>query len=231
MEEHTLPYWIDQYLLGTISPEDRKQLEELMAVDPSVAELVNDSKEAYKALIHARHKQFREKLRELDKDDMKQSGFAPKWFGWFAFFILLMSLYVYMAFFYFNPSAIASRNFIHPDVNVSYPTRPQFQETLDDANEAFLAKDYQTAIVLFESLTTPDSIQNASTRWHILLAQLALEGPTSNWKVGMEIFSREAPEPFASRAGQLTTLFDSWTYKFFYVRMRDNLSAIKPKLI
>ncbi len=231
MEEHTLSYWIDQYLLGIISPEDKKQLEALMATDPSVAELVKDSKEAYKALIHARRLQLREKLRELDKDDMKQSGFTPKWFGWFSFFLLLFLLYVYMAFFYFNPSAIARRNFIHPVVTVSSPTKPEYQETLNNAKEAFCTRDYQTAIVLFESLATSDSVQNAYTRWHILLAQLALEGPTPNWKAGMEIFSREAPEPFASRAGQLTTLFDSWTYKFFYVRMRDNLSAIKPKLI
>lgn len=231
MEEHTLPNLIDQYLLGTISPEDRKQLEALMADNPSVAELVKESKEAYKALIHARHKQLREKLRQLDKDDMKQSGFAPKWFGWVSFLLLLLLLYVYMAFFYFNPSAIARRNYVYPDVNLSSSTKLQFQESLNAANQAFLARDYPTAIVLFESIATSDSIQDAYTRWHILLAQLALEGPTPNWKAGMDVFSREAPEPFASRAGQLIALFDSWTYKFFYARMRDNLSAIKPKLI
>jgi len=231
MEEHTLSYLIDQYLLGTISPGDRKQLEERMAADPSFAELVHDSKEAYKALIHARHLQLREKLRKLDKDDMKQSGFAPKWFGWFAFLLLLLLLYVYMAFFYFNPSAIARRNFIHPDVTVSPYSGHPFQKTLKDANEAFLAKDYQTAIVLFESLAAPDTAQDAYNRWHILLSQLALEGPTSNWKAAMDLFLRDAPEPYASKGGQLTTLFDSWMYNFFYVRMRDNLSAIKPKLI
>lgn len=231
MEEQTLSNWIDQYLLGTISPEDRKQLEALMAADPTVAELVNDSKEAYKALIHARHLQLREKLRKLDKDDMKQSGFAPKWFGWFAFLILLLLLYVYMTFIYFNPSAIARRYFIYPDSSVASSTSTALQETLDKAKEAFLSRDYQTAIVLFESMAPPDAAQNAYNRWHILLSQLALEGPTANWKAAMDLFIRNAPEPYVSKGNQITTLLDSWMYRFFYVRMRDNLSVIKPKLI
>mgnify|MGYP003401826928 CR=1 FL=1 len=52
MGEHRLTTLIDQYLLGTISLEDRSKLEQLMLSDPSVSKLVRESEAAFKVLQH-----------------------------------------------------------------------------------------------------------------------------------------------------------------------------------
>lgn len=232
MEEHTLSEWIDQYLLGTISPEDRKRLEALMHSDPAVAELVKDSKQAYKALVHARHQQLRGKLRELDKEDPRQSGFAPRWFGWFSILLLLVMVYIYFACIHFNPASVAMRYFNNlSNTESALVSSPELQASWEKAKTAFLAKDYQQAIALYEPLTSVESENNAFARWNLLLAQLALEGPSSNWKAGMDIFAMEAPEPLSSQAHQLASLFDSTFYRLFCAKLRENLSAMKPKLI
>lgn len=63
MKEHNLNDWIDQYLLGTIDPEHKAQLEQLMARDAVVAERVRDSQVAFEAIRLVRNRHLREKIR------------------------------------------------------------------------------------------------------------------------------------------------------------------------
>jgi hypothetical protein len=232
MEEHTLSTLIDQYLLGTISHEDRMELEALMASDPSVAESVRDSKEAYKALVHARNRQLREKLKQLDKSDPDPSGLKSKWFGWLILLMVPVLLYTYLTYFHFDPASVARRNFDqNPGLESSFVSWPQRTGAWKKANDAFLSEQYQEAIELYALLAEEDSLRNAEARWNILLAQLALEGPSSNWRAGIELYARNTPEPFSSKAYKLGKLFESGLYKICCIRIRENLSAIKPRLI
>ena len=69
MGEHRLTNLIDQYLLGTISPEDRAKLEQLILSDPSVSKQVRESEATYKVLQHEKNHRQKEKLRGLDRDE------------------------------------------------------------------------------------------------------------------------------------------------------------------
>src|SRR6187397_2898059 len=111
MEEPVLLEWIDQYLLGTISPEHKAELERMMTADPEVAELVKESKEAFKVLQSERNRLLREKLRAIDKDENLRSLFLPKWILMLLLCLVILVGGWYWAAQYYSNQAIAMRYF------------------------------------------------------------------------------------------------------------------------
>jgi hypothetical protein len=233
MNEHTLPELIDQYLLGTISPKDKLDLEQLMASDPIVAEQVKESQEAFKVIQHERNRILKEKLKEIDKDNPKKSALFPRLvltvvicFVAILFFVLLVSGYN-------NPSSIAQRYFENkpmPEVGIS--SRPDLEETWSKANEAFLKKEYEKAMLLYASwIEEAGEAEVYIAEWNFLLAQLGLQGSTIAWKSTFTSFLNGAPEPWKSKGNELLKLVGSGPYGLFFHGLKSNLSALKPRLI
>jgi hypothetical protein len=97
MEEYSINDLIDQFLLGKIRPEDNQKLQQLIASDPEVHRMVEESKLAYQALEAERRRQLKNKLITLDHLASRPENPKPKWPG----ILLLLScaciFYLYMA--------------------------------------------------------------------------------------------------------------------------------------
>lgn len=233
MEEQTLETLIDHYLLGTISPIDKAQLEKAMADDPTVAAMVHDSKRAYKALQLERNRILKEKLKTLDKEDMDEvTSSSTKWK------ILLSAVGIVILLFLMlnihqSPLHIARRNLIaYPGQEGGAQPGPPQMKLWEDARVAFLQKDFEKAIQHYLELSgdigTPGHFE---ARWNILLVQLAASGPTSAWNQVMDHYAHEAPYPLSKLADKLQAKFTSPYYRFFFSPWKDKLSSLKPRLI
>jgi hypothetical protein len=233
MEEPTIEVLIDLYLSGAISPGDKARLEQAMATDPAVAEMVHDSQRAYKALLLERKRLLKEKLKKLDREDVPQQRNTPrKWkiisYSTAVVLLIFMMLHVYM-----SPQCIARRQLIaHPISHVDATPASTEMKRWEEARKSFLNKDFEMAIqqylVLAGEETTPVHFK---ARWNILMAQLAVDGPTSSWHLAMDAFIQEAPVPFSTQAKSLSAKFSSPYYRFFFGPWKDKLSSLKPRLI
>lgn len=233
MDEHRLTTLIDQYLLGTISPEDRSHLEMLILSDPSVSTLVRESEATYKVLQHEKNRRLKEKLRGLDKDEFKHQGFFSKPIGWLTILLLAGIAGLYLLVGYYSHASIALRNVeSYPISNATGANAPEDVAAWANAKNAFLARDFNSAIQHYNTLSEHAEESKAYlAKWNILLAQLALEGPTPNWKMSLDIFTTSAPEPLRSKAFRLSEILDSFIYRLFQKQLHDRFSSLKPRLI
>lgn len=233
MEEYRLNDLIDQFLLGTISPEDHQKLQQLIASDPEVNQMVEDSKLAYKALALERRKQLKTKLKALDNMPSGSDKPFPKWLGIGILLLGACFYYWYMASVYFSPESMAERNYIsYQESNLQSEVIHPEDLVWQKAEEAFKNGEYQHAIQQFAILSeSSNPSQSAAANWNILLAQFALQGPSSNWKVGLQTFEKSAPEVLSEKARELINCLESRYYRFFMFRLQDNFSTIKPRLI
>jgi hypothetical protein len=231
MKAEPIETLIDEYLLGTISPRDKMALEQRMANDPAVAEMVRDSQKAFNVIRHAQNQQLKEKLRGLDQEDLQRQNLVPGKRIMALLFLAAILLGAYMAFVYFSASAMARRNF-----EAYNPPPAILNDSLHAAwslaEKAFQTAAYEEAIHRYQALIVKAGPQeDFVARWNILLAQLALSGATPAWKLNLETFIREAPEPLASRAKKLAKNFDSGLHRMFYMHFQKNLSSLKPRLM
>ena len=233
MEEPVLLALIDQYLMGSIRPEDKADLERMMASDPEIAELVKESREAFEVLQSERNRLLREKLRELDRNATRRSGFLSKWIV-----LVLLSLVVaggcwYWATYYFSNKAIAVRYFKVPfDPEEELLLSGDSKAIWEEANEAFNSEDYGRAFNLYQSfLDKGDHAVAFHARWNILLTDLAIHGPTESWRKALASFAWEAPAPFGSRAQELSRFLNSIRYKVIASCTQTNIAGLKPRFI
>ena len=231
MKAEPIETLIDEYLLGTISPQDKIALEQRMANDPAVAEMVRDSQQAFNVLRHARNQQLREKLRGLDQEDIQQQNMLPskRILG----LLILAALVVgaYLTSVYCSASSIARRNFeayASPADGKSDPL--QMEWVL--AEKAFKTAQYEEAIQRYQALMA-SAVQAdiVVARWNILMSQLAMTGATPVWKKSIEAFAGKAPEPLASKARKLAKDFNSSFQRMFYMYFQENFSSLKPRLM
>jgi hypothetical protein len=124
---------------------------------------------------------------------------------------------------YFEPHvALDNRSKLPPDPN------PKWTE----AENAFQQKEFELAITLYVSLIQEtDPSMSYEAQWNILLAQLALTGPTPNWKLALHSFLEAAPEHLRTQAEKLFRMLDSPVYKFLFAHIHGNISVIKPRFI
>jgi hypothetical protein len=233
MEDPALLERIDQYLMGNIRPEDKAELEQMMASDPEIAELVNESRKAFNVLQSARNRQLREKLKALDKDDTRLSGFVPRWI-----IVLICTLVIIggsgcWASFYFSNKAIAIRYYkmaYQPEEALGM--NDEMKAIWQEAANAFNQQDYGRASNLYNSIlentvrTVPYSV-----RWNLLMSDLALHGQTSDWKLVLERFAKEAPASLGKKARELSLFLDSGWYKIIVTLTQADISGLKPRLI
>lgn len=233
MKEHNLNDWIDQYLLGTIDPEHKAQLEQLMDQDAVVAERVRDSQVAFEAIRLVRNRDLREKMRKWDLDQPHQQGLILSRAGRIGIVLVGLIVCLYLAGQHFHPSCLAQRNFIDLNSMVT-EARPGAGEmsTWRAAEVAFQQGDFEKAILMYISLAeSPLSDQQYTARWNLLMAQLAVEGPTADWLTDLEAFVHHAPEPLASGGRRLGEMLRNPVYRWVYASGSSGISQIKPRLI
>lgn len=233
MGEHRLTTLIDQYLLGTISEEDRSQLELLILSDPSVSTLVRESEAAFKVLQHEKKRRLKEKLRGLDQDELRRQGFQYKPVGMLSVVVIVCLAGLYLLAGHYSLESIALRNFEpYPTNNATANTPLEDEVTWTKAKKAFMEKDFETAIHCYITLSEQaEKNENYTASWNILLAQFAIGGPTPNWKMSLESFINTAPEPLRSKAVKLSALPDSFLYRLFHNKLHEKFSTLKPRLI
>ncbi len=233
MEDHALSDLIDQYLLGTISPEDDQQLQQLISSDPKVEKLVEESKLAYKALEIVRRQQLKAKLKVLDENSSTLGFTFSKWLGLVILLLAGCFFYLYMSSYYFSPDTIARRYYVpfQDKSKVIQATNAQLI-LWAQADDAFQKGEYQKSILRFATLAeNSDPAQASLAQWNLLVTQLAVYGPGPKWKNWLDAFELSAMEPFAQKARDLRSHLDSKSYRFFFFRLQENLSTIKPRLI
>jgi len=188
---------------------------------------------AYKALELERRKQLKTKLKALDGMTSGPGKPFPKWLGIGILLLGACLFYWYMASVYFSPEHIAERNYLsYPELNRQFEVFHPQDMVWQKADEAFKNGEYQRAIQQFAILSESNNpSQSAAANWNILLAQFALQGPSSNWKVGLQTFEKSAPEVLSEKARELIYCLESTYYRFFMFRLQDNFSTIKPRLI
>ncbi|MBP7239050.1 MAG: hypothetical protein KBA14_02415 [Saprospiraceae bacterium] len=233
MEDPVLLEWIDQYLMGSIRPEDKTELERMMASDPEIAEMVEESRKTFNVLRAARNHQLREKLKALDKDDLLRSGFLPHWIIVMICILVIMGGSWCWGSYYFSNKAIAVRYFkltYQPEKQIAL--QGEMKKIWEEANSAFSKEDYGQAYNLYNSIleSTEQSVQY-SARWNLLLSDLALHGQTVDWKEALETFAWEAPEPSGYKAQELSRLLHSGWYKIMVFLTQTDISGLKPRLI
>lgn len=233
MEDPVVLEWIDQYLMGTIRPEDKTELERMMASDPEIAEMVEESRKAFNVLRAARNHQLREKLKALDKDDLHRSGFLPHWIVVVICMVVIIGGSWCLASYYFSNKSIASRYFkmtYQPEKEIVFGG--EMKMIWEGAHKAFTSEDYGNASNLYHSIleSNEPSVQYWA-RWNLLLSDLALHGQTADWHRDLETFAREAPAPFDNKAQALSRLLHSGWYKTIVILTQTDISGLKPRLI
>ena len=233
MDAPDLDALIDDYLLGNILPADKARLEQRMATDPEFAALVRDSRLAFKAIQLERNRLLKEKLKELDKvDDAKPHSTSRKT-GLFFALIGIILLFILLLTAYEHPSCIAKRNLI--DAGETHFSRQPDQQTIEAwslASAAFLEGDYEKSIRDFVALAgEKETPWHYTSRWNVLMVQLAAEGPDPAWLQALEAYAEVAPAPLSTKAKSLKRKLGSRFYRILFSPMQEKFSAIKPRLI
>jgi curved DNA-binding protein CbpA len=233
MKDQTLATLIDQYLMGTISPQDKANLEQLMATDPSVAELFKENQLAFNAIQLEQNRRLKDKLRALDKDDLTRQGFFSSRSGKLTFVLVTLFIFYYMASAYYSVESIAGRNlerYITSDDSAKDLSETEM--AWKEAEGAFLMKEYPTALLRYKSLAEIQENESSQIiRWNILMTRLALEGSTPSWKQDLETFARETSGDLGTKASRLSRFLGTVYGRFFTKSFQENFSSIKPRLI
>lgn len=233
MKDQTLAALIDQYLMGTISPQDKSHLEQLIATDPSVAESVREHQVAFKAIQQERNRLLKEKLRALDQDDLKRQGFFSSRSGLLTLGLVTLFLLYYLISAYYSVESIAGRN-LESYSSIGLPSRESiaFEVSWKEAEHAFQTRDYPSAILRYTSLAELHNKQYTDVaEWNILMARLAMEGPTPYWKHNLESFARDTQGILAIKAYKLSAFLESAYGRFFTRQFQEKFTSIKPRLI
>lgn len=233
METQQLNQLIDQYLLETISPEDKVRLERLAADDPEVSLQLRESQLAFKAIRLARDRQLRSKMIQWDLEGQGGiKGQASKsW--WITASILVLAVGIYVVGWQWSPARIGQRYFIplaemNPGTSLSEPNSGPLKE----AEQAFLDQDFERAILLYSTLEEPGVTGHAyAITWNILMARLALEGPTTQWMLAMDTLMHQLPDPLAVKAKRMTGWFRSRSYRMIYLPQQSSLVPLHPRFI
>lgn len=230
MKNADLYQLIDEYLLGTIAPEQKAQLENQIATDPAVAQLVRESRLAFDAIRVARDQQRRVMLKKLDADS---SGRPDKK----RFLLRLigstgMLMLVFWLIWHFAPAQLANRYLEH-DAQMTFLMAPEQQTAWEQAFLFFEKKEYEKATSVFRALAENENDQlSAAASWNSMMCALALHGVIPDWEKEMKISSEFAQKPYHIKADRLFRTIDFPGYRWFYSRvLRQGASLIKPSII
>ena len=234
MKQRQIHDLVDSYLLGRISPENKKLLHEMMEADPAFAREIKESEEAFRILQLARQRELRQKLLTWDALSALRNGRKKKGLLILLVMILLcFSSWCWMTY-YFSPVHLAKQSF-NSLQNVYHPLleSPLIKAKWNAGTKAFNNEDFENAMLIFMSLTeNNDSSMKYYCDWNILLCRLALDGPTPGWEEDVIAFLKRAPGPIQLSAEHLLKTIRSPLYTRLYRSLlKKGVSSVKPKII
>src|SRR5687768_16793602 len=201
MEQYNLDELIAAFLKGKLSKAEAATLKKLIESDPKIAELVDESTEAYHFLQYLKYKQIRNQLKEMDQNNIQGSK-KFKFRRWITILLLVIIAIVAAWIFLaqsFDPQYLAQKNFepvVIDDVHLTYSPEDILQ--LNTANEYFQQHDFQNASRIFSAYTLNET-SGIYAKWNLLMCHLALSGPDEFWKSEMLKFLAIPSNPFSSR--------------------------------
>ncbi len=232
MDEQQLAELIDAYLLGTLTPTEQQQLEDLMAQDPAVATLVEESKKAFAVLEYARQHQLRTKLQGWDAAQLRRRTKNRWWWSVLLLLLLLLLTWLLLSV-WFNPGRLTQRMF---EPLPGSETTEFFSDTRMDiwnlAAHTYTEKQFEASISLFvQYIALGPPIGTEEARWNIWLAYYAIEGMTEDRKIELHTFLDSHHPRIQENATQLIHLLDSGVYKLLLFRGLPEIQGFKPRLI
>ena len=236
MQEKDTRELIDRYLLGNINAEEEVRLSDLRKTNPEVELRVNLSVEAFRVLQYGRYQQIRQALKQIDALDANSPSRSRfrRWIIMSVVFVLsLLGLWLWFAIHY-SPSSLASRCFqpVSVEFLLNHDMDHEEVATWKTAEESFVNRDYQSAILSFKSFkNSEDELIRAQAEWNILLARFAGEDPSSNWQSDMKEFESRAPENLKAQVSKLLRITESPFYRIVIFELPQQLSALKPQIM
>ena len=231
MKENNLEELIDGFLRNKLNSVDQARLQVIIDSDPEANKLLKDSQETYRYILHLRYKKLRDQLRK--HDELETVDRKPVWVKRFfiaASFLLLIALGSYfVAVYSFSPRLVAKRNFeAIPVAGLS----PEVSEYILTAEEFFSHENFHSAAKVYEPIIGMiDDKYAQHAKWNLLMCQLAMEGPTHEWKKEMLIFIADADEQFKMKGYKILRLYNSPFYRLSSGVLTRNFSPVKPRLI
>lgn len=230
MNQRAIQELVDSYLLGQISPENKKMLLDMMEADPVFAQHVRESEETFRLLKKARDRELRQKLKSWDTEIKKRTGGKNKLLLGLAAILLVISIWCWMDN-HFSREHIAYQSFIA--VQNQIDATPQDSGIWQKGIEAFRQRDYDHALLIFMTVAEDhNSAMAYYAAWNVLLCQLALYGPDENWEREMVALTRLSPDPINANAAELLKKIHSPFYRIWYRGVfHKSLTSVKPKII
>mgnify|MGYP000858094643 FL=1 len=233
METQELNNLIDQYLLDTIGSEDKERLEQLAAADPEVSRQLQESQRAFAAIRLARDRQLREQMIQWDRQSQGGQRVWNSKLWWMIGSALILALCIYLAGLQFAPSHIGQRNLIpYTEMETQWTGQSTPPVQWQEAEKTFRNNQYEKAILLYSTVADSGTTShNYTVQWNILMARLALEGPTEQWLLAMDSLAAELPQAMARKAERMTGWLRSRYYRMIYLPQQPALAPLRPRLI
>jgi len=230
MNQRAIQELVDSYLIGHISPENKKMLLDLMEADPVFAREVRESEETFRLLKKARDRELRQKLKSWDTEAKKRISGKNKLLLCLAAIFLIISIWCWMDN-HFSREHLADQSFTAVQKQFNAP--PQDSGIWQKGIAAFRQRDYDNALLIFMSLADDQtSSMTYYAQWNVLLCQLALSGPDEDWEIEMETLTRISPDPIKAGAAELLKKIHSPFYRIWYRGVfHKSLTSVKPKII
>ena len=234
MIEKPLNESIEDYVTGRINPEEKIHLEEMAANDPEVFEQLNAAKSAYDFLERSYYRDVKKKLQEYDLSSRKNTdAVSGKMMRVAIFSISLIAILWMISYWYYQPVNMAKR-FYHP-----FTEQLQQRHRLDPivqlkmtANKSFLEKEFTEAGTTLQFiLAQSDNDGRMHAQWNYLMCQLAIHGPSPDWRFKLDAIIDQSDEPIKRKAIKLKRQVNSWAYRITFFQFTHELSSLKPRLI
>lgn len=219
---------IDQYLLGTISPENKSILERRMAAEPGFAEEVWQSRAAYQVIQYERYRRLKSQMLKWDR----QSVWPRRWGPLLVILTLLAGLLSW-GIWYYAPERLALRYF--EDFSSAESVLISKEGPYDiwtQASAAFRSGDFENAIYLYSDFADKTDVRHRDpARWNILLSQLALQGMTPQWKADFDRFMSGTQNPFRDNRIRMQAAVEHPLGRIFIRRFYLRAGGFHPKII
>ena len=236
MKENEILELIDDYLFRRINDVDLERLKNLRMTDPEIDLQVLQSLDTFRVLQYARNQQLREKLRLIDKAEIKNAHRNRVHYHIIAgvvLFITIAGLWIWVAG-HFSPASLASR--------FAEPASPTLLEQSGVPNEdalnwefgfnALISGDFESARLMFRTFLQYPEIRIAHyAKWNYFLSRLGIEGPGKGLIQEIREFKTIAPDPIREKISALLQIIESPYYQILIPGLSLQLSALKPRLM
>jgi hypothetical protein len=234
MENPRYQDWIEDYLLGKLSREEREAFETRRMADPQFAHEVEESRRAFQAIQAARQNQLKTKLALWDQKSNRLKRAGRILFILLAVFIVGTVLISFGYYQLCQPDQIVKRfSNRTPGVSQTDFTDMHLQRNWEAGIQALEAHRYQLAQEYFYPIASdPTSPLAARAQWYILLTQFGSAGESPEWREDLAAFIASAAPPYRDLAIELQQILTSPFYRLFFLKfLHQFIPSIQPSIM